>query len=69
MFENPMPVRPNLCQTNGILLYYNECFISAVLQGIKVFVQAALLAVMKKGCYFVSHVLTLSQYSAVTDRK
>jgi hypothetical protein len=37
MFENPVPVRSYMCQTKGILLYYNKCFLSAVLQGIKVF--------------------------------
>jgi len=37
MFENPVPVRSHLCQTKGILLYYNKSFLSAVLQGIKVF--------------------------------
>jgi len=38
-------------------------------KALKCLVQAALLAVMKKDCYFVSQVLTASQYSAVTDRK
>jgi len=46
-----------------------NAFYQQYYKALKCLVQAVLLAVMKKGCYFVSHVLTVSQYSVVTDRK